>query len=138
MRVTGGTRHGLLWSPLSPPWWVEVVEVVLGTLPLPLPHHLPQPSHTAAVSPVSLMQDCPGPDIACGQQKIQYQQRNAQKQAGQKRKQAHDQKASAKAALIYTWIVCRTQMPDLKTFQQHFENKHPKTPLSLELADIQA
>ncbi|CAD7691243.1 unnamed protein product [Nyctereutes procyonoides] len=64
------------------------------------------------------MQDCPGPDIACGQQKIQYQQENAQKQAGQKRKQAHDQKASAKAALIYTWT----------TFKQHFENKHPGDP----------
>ncbi|XP_041613743.1 zinc finger protein 706-like [Vulpes lagopus] len=138
MRVTGGTRHVLLWSPLSLPWWVEVVEVVLGALPLPLPQPPPPALSHCTVSLVSLMQDCQGPDIAWGQQKIQYQQKNAQKQAGQKRKQAHDQKASAKATLIYTWTVCRTQMQDPKAFKQHFENKHPKTPLSLELADIQA
>uniref|UniRef100_A0A8I5N4W8 Small EDRK-rich factor-like N-terminal domain-containing protein n=6 Tax=Catarrhini TaxID=9526 RepID=A0A8I5N4W8_PAPAN len=57
-----------------------------------------------AVSPT---QDCPGPDMARGQQKIQSQQKNAKKQAGQKKKQGHDQKAAAKAALIYTCTVCR-------------------------------
>uniref|UniRef100_A0A8C8X9Z6 Zinc finger protein 706 n=1 Tax=Panthera leo TaxID=9689 RepID=A0A8C8X9Z6_PANLE len=88
-----------------------------------------------AVSPT---QDCPGPDMARGQQKIQSQQKNAKKQAGQKKKQGHDQKAAAKAALIYTCTVCRTQMPDPKTFKQHFESKHPKTPLPPELADVQA
>ncbi|CAM5108525.1 unnamed protein product [Natator depressus] len=78
------------------------------------------------------------PDMARGQQKIQSQQKNAKKQAGQKKKQGHDQKAAAKAALIYTCTVCRTQMPDPKTFKQHFESKHPKTPLPPELADVQA
>ncbi|KAG8524077.1 Zinc finger protein 706, partial [Galemys pyrenaicus] len=73
--------------------------------------------------------------MARGQQKIQSQQKNAKKQAGQKKKQGHDQKAAAKAALIYTCTVCRTQMPDPKTFKQHFESKHPKTPLPPELAD---
>ncbi|EAW91832.1 zinc finger protein 706, isoform CRA_b, partial [Homo sapiens] len=87
---------------------------------------------------VSPTQDCPGPDMARGQQKIQSQQKNAKKQAGQKKKQGHDQKAAAKAALIYTCTVCRTQMPDPKTFKQHFESKHPKTPLPPELADVQA
>ncbi|XP_072805626.1 zinc finger protein 706 isoform X1 [Vicugna pacos] len=77
-------------------------------------------------------------DMARGQQKIQSQQKNAKKQAGQKKKQGHDQKAAAKAALIYTCTVCRTQMPDPKTFKQHFESKHPKTPLPPELADVQA
>ncbi|KAI6075183.1 Zinc finger protein 706 [Aix galericulata] len=67
--------------------------------------------------------------------KIQSQQKNAKKQAEQKKKQGHDQKAAAKAALIYTCTVCRTQMPDPKTFKQHFESKHPKTPLPPELAD---
>ncbi|EPQ15822.1 Zinc finger protein 706 [Myotis brandtii] len=79
-----------------------------------------------------------GSDMARGQQKIQSQQKNAKKQAGQKKKQGHDQKAAAKAALIYTCTVCRTQMPDPKTFKQHFESKHPKTPLPPELADVQA
>ncbi|KAI1243546.1 hypothetical protein IHE44_0001176 [Lamprotornis superbus] len=74
-------------------------------------------------------------DMARGQQKIQSQQKNAKKQAEQKKKQGHDQKAAAKAALIYTCTVCRTQMPDPKTFKQHFESKHPKTPLPPELAD---
>uniref|UniRef100_A0AC11CDQ2 Uncharacterized protein n=1 Tax=Ovis aries TaxID=9940 RepID=A0AC11CDQ2_SHEEP len=77
-------------------------------------------------------------NMARGQQKIQSQQKNAKKQAGQKKKQGHDQKAAAKAALIYTCTVCRTQMPDPKTFKQHFESKHPKTPLPPELADVQA
>uniref|UniRef100_A0A8C3LU99 Zinc finger protein 706 n=1 Tax=Chrysolophus pictus TaxID=9089 RepID=A0A8C3LU99_CHRPC len=76
--------------------------------------------------------------MARGQQKIQSQQKNAKKQAEQKKKQGHDQKAAAKAALIYTCTVCRTQMPDPKTFKQHFESKHPKTPLPPELADVQA
>ncbi|KAH0509839.1 Protein MEMO1 [Microtus ochrogaster] len=76
--------------------------------------------------------------MARGQQKIQSQQKNAIKQAGQKKKQEHDQKAAAKAALIYTCTVCRTQMPDPKTFKQHFESKHPKTPLPPELADAVA
>ena len=64
--------------------------------------------------------------------------KNAKKQAGQKKKQGHDQKAAARAALIYTCPVCKTQMPDPKTFKQHFESKHPKTPLPPELADVQA
>ncbi|ERE60422.1 zinc finger protein [Cricetulus griseus] len=81
---------------------------------------------------------CRALDMARGQQKIQSQQKNAKKQAGQKKKQGHDQKAAAKAALIYTCTVCRTQMPDPKTFKQHFESKHPKTPLPPELADVQA
>uniref|UniRef100_A0A8D0H628 Zinc finger protein 706 n=1 Tax=Sphenodon punctatus TaxID=8508 RepID=A0A8D0H628_SPHPU len=72
--------------------------------------------------------------VARGQQKIQSQQKNAKKQAGQKKKQGHDQKAAAKTALIYTCTVCRTQVPDPKTFKQHFESKHPKTPLPSELA----
>ncbi|XP_006832096.1 PREDICTED: zinc finger protein 706-like [Chrysochloris asiatica] len=70
-------------------------------------------------------------------QKIQSQQKNVEKQAGQKKEQGHDHKAAAKAALIYTCIVCRTQMPHPKTFKQHFESKHPKTPLPPELADVQ-
>ncbi|CAK6450060.1 unnamed protein product [Pipistrellus nathusii] len=76
--------------------------------------------------------------MACRQQEIQSQQKNAKKQAGQKKKQEHDQKAAANAALIYTCTVCRTQVPDPKTFKQPLESKHPKTPLPPELADVQA
>nr|XP_033789005.1 zinc finger protein 706 isoform X1 [Geotrypetes seraphini]XP_033789006.1 zinc finger protein 706 isoform X1 [Geotrypetes seraphini]XP_033789008.1 zinc finger protein 706 isoform X1 [Geotrypetes seraphini]XP_033789009.1 zinc finger protein 706 isoform X1 [Geotrypetes seraphini] len=77
-------------------------------------------------------------DMARGQQKIQSQQKNAKKQAESKKKHGHDQKAAAKAALVYTCAICRTQMPDPKTFKQHFESKHPKTPLPPELVDVEA
>uniref|UniRef100_A0A672H530 Zinc finger protein 706 n=1 Tax=Salarias fasciatus TaxID=181472 RepID=A0A672H530_SALFA len=65
--------------------------------------------------------------MARGHQKFQSQQKNAKKQ-----------KAAAKAALVFTCTVCRTQMPDLKTFKQHFESKHPKSPMPLELLGEEA
>ncbi|KAJ1193343.1 hypothetical protein NDU88_002641 [Pleurodeles waltl] len=77
-------------------------------------------------------------DMARGHQKFQSQQKNAKKQAEQKKKQGHDQKAAAKVALVYSCAVCRTQMPDPKTFKQHFESKHPKVPLPPELVDVEA
>ncbi|KAG9355618.1 hypothetical protein JZ751_000456 [Albula glossodonta] len=73
--------------------------------------------------------------MARGQQKIQSQQKNAKKAAEKKKQQGADQKTAAKAALVHTCPVCRTQMPDPKTFKQHFESKHPKSPLPPELAD---
>lgn len=72
--------------------------------------------------------------MARGQQKIQAQQKNAAKQAKQ-RKGGQDQKAAAQKALVYTCPVCRSQMPDPKTYKQHFESKHPKQPLPAELQD---
>uniref|UniRef100_A0A8C8YMV9 Small EDRK-rich factor-like N-terminal domain-containing protein n=1 Tax=Prolemur simus TaxID=1328070 RepID=A0A8C8YMV9_PROSS len=76
--------------------------------------------------------------VACGQKKIQSQQKNAKKQAGQKKKLGQDQKTAAKAALIHTYAACRTQMPDPKTFKQHFESKQPEAPPPSELGDVQA
>jgi len=73
--------------------------------------------------------------MARGQQKIQSQQKNAEKQAKAK-KGGLDQKKSAAAALVYSCAVCKTQMPDPKTYRQHFENKHPKNPLPEELKDV--
>jgi hypothetical protein len=32
--------------------------------------------------------------------------------------------------------VMQTQMPDPKTYRQHFENKHPKNPLPEELKSV--
>lgn len=71
--------------------------------------------------------------MARGQQKIQSQQKAAAKQAKLKKGAGPDQKESAKKALVYTCPVCRSQMPDPKTYKQHFENKHPKQPLPPEL-----
>ena len=71
--------------------------------------------------------------VARGQQKIQSQQKNATKPA--KQKKTSDQKAAAKKTLIYTCPVHKSQMPDPKTYKQHFESKHPKKPLPEELKD---
>ncbi|XP_006859422.1 PREDICTED: zinc finger protein 706-like [Chrysochloris asiatica] len=76
------------------------------------------------LSDTGLTQPCK----ARGQQKIQSQQSNAKKQAGQKKKQGHD----------HSCTICKTQIPDPKTFKQHFESKHSKTPPPPELADIHA
>jgi ribosomal protein L44E len=74
--------------------------------------------------------------MARGQQKIQSQQKNAEKQAKLKKQGSHDQKKAAKAALVFTCTVCKSQMPDPKTYKQHFESKHPKSALPEELKSI--
>nr|XP_049607580.1 zinc finger protein 706 isoform X1 [Syngnathus scovelli] len=76
--------------------------------------------------------------MARGHQKFQSQQKNAKKQAEMKKAKGHDQKTAAKAALVFTCAVCRSQMPDPKTFKQHFESKHPKSPLPPELEGVEA
>lgn len=75
--------------------------------------------------------------MARGQQKIQSQQKNA-KRLEQARKGGADQKAAAMKALVHTCSVCKSQMPDPKTYRQHFESKHPKVAIPPELADVQA
>lgn len=45
--------------------------------------------------------------MARGHQKFQSQQKNAKKLAEIKKSKGHDQKAAAKAALVYTCTVCR-------------------------------
>lgn len=45
--------------------------------------------------------------MARGQQKLQSQQKNAEKQAKLKKQAGHDQKKAAKAALIFTCTVCK-------------------------------
>ncbi|KAK2910645.1 hypothetical protein Q8A73_008360 [Channa argus] len=89
-----------------------------------------RPCHTLYTGVASVM--------ARGHQKFQSQQKNAKKQAEIKKSKGHDQKAAAKAALVYTCTVCRTQMPDPKTFKQHFESKHPKSPMPPELVGVEA
>ena len=50
--------------------------------------------------------------MARGQQKIQSQQKNAEKQAKLKKGQASDQKKAAAAALVYTCTVCKVNSPN--------------------------
>nr|ALS04469.1 isoform A [Acartia pacifica] len=77
--------------------------------------------------------------MARGQQKIQSQQKAAEKAAKLKKQAGHsanDQKKAAAAALKASCAVCKSQMPDPKTYKQHFENKHPKNELPAELKDV--
>ncbi|XP_077540734.1 zinc finger protein 706-like [Haemaphysalis longicornis] len=74
--------------------------------------------------------------MARGQQKIQSQQKAAKKAEMLKKQQNHDQKSAAAKALVFTCTVCKAQMPDPKTYKQHFENKHPKNPLPSDLQDV--
>ncbi|CAB3406021.1 unnamed protein product [Caenorhabditis bovis] len=75
--------------------------------------------------------------MARGHQKIQAQQKN-QKKAEAAKKAGVDQKAAAQKALLHKCTVCMAQMPDPKTYKQHFENKHPKNALPADLVDVQA
>ncbi|VEL34954.1 unnamed protein product [Protopolystoma xenopodis] len=65
--------------------------------------------------------------MARGHQKALAQQRKLKKQT--ETKKTSDNKKSAAAGLTHSCVVCMSQMPDPKTYRQHFENKHPKTPL---------
>lgn len=75
--------------------------------------------------------------MARGQQKLQSQAK-AQKKADAHKKghNLHEQKKAAAKALVHSCPVCKAQMPDPKTFKQHFENKHPKEPLPDVLKDV--
>jgi len=79
--------------------------------------------------------------MARGQQKLQSQAKNQEKQQKMKKQQGHslqDQKAAAAKALGILCAVCKAQMPDPKTYKQHFENKHPKNTLPDDLKDVVA
>jgi len=77
--------------------------------------------------------------MARGQQKIQSQQKAQEKAAKIKKQAGHSaagQKATAALGLKCVCTVCMAQMPDPKTYKQHFENKHPKNPLPEDLKAI--
>lgn len=71
--------------------------------------------------------------MARGQQKIQAQQKNAEKLAKIKKQQGVDTRAFAKAALKITCPVCKTQMGDPKTYKSHFDSKHSKCDIPADL-----
>ncbi|XP_063548969.1 zinc finger protein 706-like [Cydia strobilella] len=77
--------------------------------------------------------------MARGQQKIQSQAKAAEKMSKMKKQQGHsatDQKKAAQKALVHVCVLCKAQMPDPKTYKQHFENKHPKNELPEDLKAI--
>ncbi|XP_077287085.1 zinc finger protein 706-like [Arctopsyche grandis] len=77
--------------------------------------------------------------MARGQQKLQSQAKASEKNSKLKKQQGHsanDQKKAAQKALVHVCTVCKAQMPDPKTYKQHYENKHPKNDLPEELKDV--
>ncbi|XP_074656896.1 zinc finger protein 706-like [Tubulanus polymorphus] len=76
--------------------------------------------------------------MARGHQKALSQQKNAEKQAKMKKAQGSNQKNAAQKCLIFACTVCKAQMPDPKTYLQHFQSKHPKSPLPAELQQAPA
>lgn len=74
--------------------------------------------------------------MARGLQKLQSQAKNQEKQSN--KKSAHDNKKSAQAGLLFQCVVCKAQLPDPKTYKQHFESKHPKAEMPAELKDVVA
>jgi hypothetical protein len=78
--------------------------------------------------------------MARGQQKIQSQQKAAEKAAKLKKaagNSKHDNAKTAAAGLKCVCSICKSAMPDPKTYKQHFESKHSKSPMPEELKDIQ-
>ncbi|XP_055689423.1 zinc finger protein 706-like [Lutzomyia longipalpis] len=77
--------------------------------------------------------------MARGHQKLQSQAKTQEKAAKAKKAQGHnanEQKKAAQKALVHICTVCKAQMPDPKTYKQHFENKHPKSELPADLKDV--
>mmetsp|Transcript_22321 Transcript_22321/g.50468 ORF Transcript_22321/g.50468 Transcript_22321/m.50468 type:complete len:127 (-) Transcript_22321:428-808(-) len=68
-----------------------------------------------------------------GHAKAEAQKKNAASQAAKVTKGS--QLGKADAALTYKCSLCMQVMPNPKLFQQHYESKHPGTPLP---PDIQA
>ncbi|CAH1988210.1 unnamed protein product [Acanthoscelides obtectus] len=78
------------------------------------------------------------PHMARGQQRIQSQVKAAEKAKAAKKQghNANEQKKAAQKALLHICSVCKTQMPDAKTYKVHFVNKHPKCEIPIELKYI--
>ncbi|KAF7996593.1 hypothetical protein HCN44_002239 [Aphidius gifuensis] len=77
--------------------------------------------------------------MARGHQKIQSQAKAAEKAAKLKKAAGHsanEQKKAAQKALVHACVICKAQMPDPKTYKQHFENKHPKSEIPDDLKDV--
>lgn len=75
--------------------------------------------------------------MARGQQKIQAQQKNAEKQAKiRKQGSTADRKKAAGKALTSICSLCKAAMPDCKTYKMHWDSKHSKYPYPEELKEV--
>ena len=77
--------------------------------------------------------------MARGQQKIEAQQKANEKAAKLKKQQGNSKADNLKTstAKLSPCVVCRSMMPDPKTYKQHFEAKHPKNTMPEDLKDVQ-
>ncbi|EGD83665.1 zinc finger protein [Salpingoeca rosetta] len=73
--------------------------------------------------------------MARGQQKIQAQQKAAQKKSKMAKKGGDHAKNIQKAFNVMC-EACKSQMVNAKTYKQHWEAKHSKLPLPAEIKDI--
>merc|ERR1712088_55357 len=118
----------------------------MGSKPNIRHSHSPSPSGNAPRSrksfvffSTSLEGASPSSRMARGHQKAQSQAKAQEKAAKMKKQQGHnanEQKKAAEVALKSKCSICMAQMPDPKTYKQHFENKHPKAALPAELQTI--
>merc|ERR1711910_250093 len=80
-------------------------------------------------------------NMARGLQAQQSQAKANEKAAKLKKQQGnnkHDNAKTAAAGLKFSCAVCKSSMPDPKTYKQHFESKHPKAPMPAELKEVAA
>merc|ERR1712098_979991 len=66
--------------------------------------------------------------MARGLQAQQSQAKAKEREAKLKKQQGHSKHDNAKTAaagLKFSCAVCKSSMPDPKTYKQHFESKHP-------------
>lgn len=71
--------------------------------------------------------------MARGQQKIQAQQKNAEKKAKLAKAASGGKKDNLAAATKVLCSVCKSPMVNLGIYKDHFQAKHPKFPLPDEL-----
>ena len=48
---------------------------------------------------------------------------------------AYEVRPSTQVLVLCLFCFLQSQMPDPKTYRQHFESKHPKSPLPAEIVD---
>lgn len=79
--------------------------------------------------------------MARGHQKAQSQAKGLERNMKNAKKVGptlKEQKKLAEKKLTFQCSVCKSLMPDPKTYKQHFENKHPSATLPEELKDVQS
>uniref|UniRef100_A0A1I7ZP00 4F5 domain-containing protein n=1 Tax=Steinernema glaseri TaxID=37863 RepID=A0A1I7ZP00_9BILA len=70
-----------------------------------------------------------------GHMKMQAKEKNMKKQEALRKAQGFDHKGAQQKSLNYKCPICMAQNVHLKSYKEHFTNKHPNAPLPPELAE---